>query len=132
MLVSDGSLDASAVSTLTVTPSHTGGSCTVTDPNANHYPVWDSSTVYTAVDTVQYDQLVWKAKYWTQNNQPSRSADQWQLLSQVQLGWDKDVVFNSGDMTVHNQQQWQASYWTKGDEPGTAAVWTLVGPATCD
>jgi chitinase len=75
--------------------------------------------------------LVWKAKYWTQGNTPSRTADQWQLLSQVDLGWDAGVVYNGGQTTRYNGRVWKASYWTKGDVPGVAAVWVDIGAATC-
>ncbi|ABE55418.1 chitinase. Glycosyl Hydrolase family 18 [Shewanella denitrificans OS217] len=130
LLVSDGALDASAATKLTVTPKPTGG-CDITDPNAGNYPAWQASTVYNAGNTVSHSALVWKAKYWTQGNPPSRTADQWQLLSQVQLGWDAGVAYNGGQTTTHNGREWKASYWTKGDVPGVAAVWVDIGEARC-
>lgn len=131
VLVSDGALDASAATTLTVTPVSTGG-CGAVDPTAGNYPAWQASAVYNTGDTVSQDSLVWKAKYWTQGNKPSRTADQWQLLSQVSLGWDAGVAYNGGATTTHNGRQWKASYWTKGDVPGSAAVWVDIGAAaTC-
>lgn len=131
VLVSDGALDASASTNLTVTPKVVGGGCDATDPNAGNYPAWQTSVVYNTGDTVSHSQLVWKAKYWTQGNTPSRTADQWQLLSQVDLGWDAGVVYNGGQTTRYNGRVWKASYWTKGDVPGVAAVWVDIGAATC-
>ncbi len=131
VLVSDGALDASAALTLSVTPKATGGQCDATDPNAANYPAWNATSIYNTGDTVSYNQLVWKAKYWTQDNTPSRTADQWQLLSQVELGWDAGVAYNGGATTSYNGRQWQAKYWTKGDVPGVAAVWTDIGAASC-
>ncbi|GJB99212.1 hypothetical protein KAM384_04940 [Aeromonas caviae] len=81
---------------------------------------------------MSHKQLVWQAKYWTQGNEPSRTADQWKLVSQVQLGWDAGVVYNGGDVTSHNGRKWKAQYWTKGDEPGKAAVWVDQGAASCN
>lgn len=130
VLVSDGALDASASTNLTVTPSVVGG-CDATDPNAGNYPAWQTSVVYNTGDTVSHNQLVWKAKYWTQGNTPSRTADQWQLLSQVDLGWDAGVAYTGGQTTSYNGRQWKASYWTKGDVPGVAAVWVDIGAASC-
>jgi chitinase len=130
VLVSDGALDASASTNLTVTPSLVGG-CDATDPNAGNYPAWQTSVVYNTDDTVSHSQLVWKAKYWTQGNTPSRTADQWQLLSQVDLGWDADVAYTGGQTTSYDGRQWKASYWTKGDVPGVAAVWVDIGAASC-
>lgn len=131
VLVSDGALDASASTNLTVTPKVIGGGCDATDPNAGNYHAWQTSVVYNTGDTVSHSQLVWKAKYWTQGNMPSRTADQWQLLSQVALGWDAGVAYTGGQTTSYNGRQWKASYWTKGDVPGVAAVWVDIGAASC-
>lgn len=131
VLVSDGALDASASTQLTVTPKVAGGDCDATDPNAGNYPAWQTSVVYNTGDIVSHSELVWKAKYWTQGNTPSRTADQWQLLSQVDLGWDAGVAYTGGQTTRYNGRQWKASYWTKGDVPGVAAVWVDIGAASC-
>ena len=131
VLVSDGALDANASTTLTVTPKTVGGTCDATDPNAGQYPAWQANQVYNTGDTVSYSNLVWKAKYWTQGNQPSTTADQWQLNSQVELGWDAGIAYSGGATTHYNGRQWKASYWTKGDVPGIAVVWIDIGAATC-
>ncbi|WP_421227057.1 glycosyl hydrolase family 18 protein [Aeromonas jandaei] len=131
LTVSDGALDASAATRLTVKPVSGGGGCSATDPDAANWPAWQASKVYNGGDKVSHNQLVWQAKYWTQGNEPSRTADQWTLVSKVQLGWDANVAYNSGDLTNHNGRQWKAQYWTRGDEPGKAAVWQDVGAASC-
>ncbi|MFQ1943683.1 glycosyl hydrolase family 18 protein [Aeromonas veronii] len=131
LTVSDGALDASAATRLTVKPVSGGGGCSATDPDAANWPAWQASKVYNGGDKVSHNQLVWQAKYWTQGNEPSRTADQWTLVSKVQLGWDANVAYNSGDLTNHNGRQWKAQYWTRGDEPGKATVWQDVGAASC-
>ncbi|MBL0624500.1 glycosyl hydrolase family 18 protein [Aeromonas veronii] len=131
LTVSDGALDASAATRLTVKPVRGGGGCSATDPDAANWPAWQASKVYNGGDKVSHNQLVWQAKYWTQGNEPSRSADQWTLVSKVQLGWDANVAYNGGDLTNHNGRQWKAQYWTRGDEPGKVAVWQDVGAASC-
>ncbi|WP_421230413.1 glycosyl hydrolase family 18 protein [Aeromonas jandaei] len=131
LTVSDGALDASAATRLTVKPVSGGGGCSATDPDAANWPAWQASKVYNGGDKVSHSQLVWQAKYWTQGNEPSRTADQWTLVSKVQLGWDANVAYNSGDLTNHNGRQWKAQYWTRGDEPGKAVVWQDVGAASC-
>ncbi|MGS0673781.1 glycosyl hydrolase family 18 protein [Shewanella sp. 125m-1] len=131
--VSDGSLDASASSLVKVNVKDDGGDngCGATDPDAANHPAWQSASVYTGGDVVSHDNLVWQAKYWTQGNTPSRTADQWLLVSNVQLGWNKGVAYNGNDITMHNGRQWQAKWWTKGDEPGVASVWVDKGAAGC-
>ncbi|KRV86149.1 glycosyl hydrolase family 18 protein [Aeromonas veronii] len=131
LTVSDGALDASAATRLTVKPVSGGGGCSATDPDAANWPAWQASKVYNGGDKVSHNQLVWQAKYWTQGNEPSRTADQWLLVSKVQLGWDANVAYNGGELTTHNGRQWKAQYWTKGNEPGKHDVWQDVGVASC-
>ena len=131
LTVSDGGLDASAATRLTVKPASSGGGCTATDPDAVNWPVWKAATTYNSGDKVSHNQLVWQAKYWTQGNEPSRTTDQWLLVSKVQLGWDANVAYNGGEITTYNGRQWKAQYWTKGNEPGKHDVWQDVGAASC-
>ncbi|MGL4249870.1 MAG: glycosyl hydrolase family 18 protein [Aeromonas sp.] len=130
LTVSDGALDATATTRLTAKPA-SGGGCTATDPDAANWPTWQGSKVYNGGEKVSHNQLVWQAKYWTQGNEPSRTADQWTLISKVSLGWDANVAYNSGDLTNHNGRQWKAQYWTRGNEPGKHDVWQDVGAASC-
>lgn len=139
LTVSDGALDANAATRLLVTAIIEGGdggdtggdSCNPTDPNASKVPAWQSGKVYNGGDKVSHNQLVWRAKYWTQGNEPSRAADQWALESNVQLGWAASVAYNGGDVTNHNGRQWKAKWWTQGNEPGKNDVWVDVGAASC-
>ena len=131
LMVTDGALDASAGTRLTVTPLSSGGGCETNDPDAAYWPGWSAGTVYNTNDKVSHKQLVWQAKYWTQGNEPSQSADQWKLVSQVQLGWHAAVAYSAGELANHKGRKWQARYWTKGNEPGTADVWADQGVATC-
>lgn len=128
VLVSDGSLDATAQTLLTV-KAPTSGGCNAGDPDAVNHPAWNAGTIYNGGDTVSHTCLVWKAKYWTQGNEPSVTADPWALQSNVELGWDAGVAYNGGDQTTHNGRTWQAKWWTKGEEPGVASVWNDIGAA---
>lgn len=131
VLVSDGALDASASTMLTVTPKAETNICSATDANAGNYPAWQAKVIYNSGDTVSHNELVWKAKYWTQGNAPSRTADQWQLVSQVELDWDAGVVYVGGQTTNHDGRQWKAKYWTRGDVPGASDVWVDIGVSSC-
>lgn len=126
VLVSDGSLDALAQTVLTV-KAPTSGGCETSDPDAVNHPAWDSTLVYSGGDTVSHNCLVWKAKYWTQGNEPTVTADQWTLQSSVEMGWNAGVAYNGGEQTTHNGHTWQAKWWTKGEEPGVASVWNDLG-----
>ncbi|QDF67564.1 glycoside hydrolase [Shewanella sp. SNU WT4] len=122
--VSDETLSAEAATAVTVTVVDDGGT---TDPDAGDYPQWNASTVYHGGETVSHNDLLWKAKYWTQGNAPSRTTEQWLLVSNVQLDWDAGVAYNGNDITTHKGRKYQAKWWTKGEEPSKASVWIDLG-----
>ena len=67
------------------------GSCDApVDANASKYAARDASKIYNNGDTVSFDHLVWKAKYWTQGNQPGFGVDAWELVSNVKMNWRSD------------------------------------------
>ena len=113
------------------TPSDEGtatGSCdTPVDANASKFAAWSASKVYNNGDTVSFDHLVWKAKYWTQGNQPGFSADAWELVSKVSMNWRSDVVYNGGETTTYKGSVYRAKWWTRGDKPGNSDVWVKEG-----
>ncbi len=129
--VTDGAQDAQGQTRLTITPA-SGGECNATDPDAADWPAWSASTVYNTDTKVSHHQLVWQARYWTQGNEPSQTADQWKLVSQVQLGWHAAVAYSAGELANHKGRKWQARYWTKGNEPGKHDVWLDQGAANCN
>ncbi|WP_312188789.1 glycosyl hydrolase family 18 protein [Leclercia sp.] len=100
------------------------------DANASKYAAWSSSKVYTSGNTVSFDNLVWKAKYWTQGNQPGFGVDAWELMSNVKMGWMPTMVYNGGDTTTYEGNEYRAKWWTKGDKPGQNDVWVKVGAAS--
>ncbi|MBK5145243.1 glycoside hydrolase [Budviciaceae bacterium BWR-B9] len=108
------------------------GSCSnPVDPAAASQPAWSASKVYNGGETVSFNNLIWKAKYWTQNNQPGFGAEQWELVSKVKLSWRADIVYNGGETTSFNGSEWKAKWWTKGDEPGKGDVWVKQGASDC-
>lgn len=112
------------------TPAGDNSCDSAVDANASNYPAWSSSKVYTSGNTVSFDNLVWKAKYWTQGNQPGFGVDAWELVSNVKLGWMPTMVYNGGDTTTFEGNEYRAKWWTKGDKPGQNDVWVKVGPAS--
>ncbi len=106
------------------------GACVTTDPNAGAYPAWQRNTVYTS-ESVSHQGLVYKAKWWNQNNEPSPEADEWELVSDVDLGWMNGVAYVGGDRVNHEGKQYQAKWWTQGNTPGSSDVWVEIGVATC-
>jgi chitinase len=104
------------------------GSCdNPVDANASKYAAWSASKVYNSGDTVSSDNLVWKAKYWTQGNKPGFGADAWELVSQVKMNWRSDIVYNGGETTTYQGSVYRAKWWTRGDKPGNSDVWVKEG-----
>ena len=109
----------------------TAGSCDApVDANASKYAAWDASKIYNNGDTVSFDHLVWKAKYWTQGNQPGFGMDAWELVSNVTMNWRSDLVYNGGDTTTYEGNVYRAKWWTRGDNPANSDVWVKEGAST--
>ena len=118
-----------------VTPPSDEGSATNScdapvDANASKYAAWDASKIYNNGDTVSFDHLVWKAKYWTQGNQPGFGVDAWELVSNVKMNWRSDMVYNGGETTTYEGNVYRAKWWTSGDNPANSDVWVKEGPST--
>ncbi|MFW3298231.1 carbohydrate-binding protein, partial [Enterobacter quasiroggenkampii] len=107
------------------------GSCDKpVDANASKYPAWESSKIYNTGDTVSFDHLVWKAKYWTQGNQPDFGVDAWEMVSNVKMNWRSDLAYNGGETTTYQGNVYRAKWWTQGDNPANSDVWVKEGAST--
>ena len=132
VVVSDGLASATATVTVTVTDeSGTGGTCATTDPNAGSYAAWVSGATYLGGDQVSHNDLVWEAKYWTQQ-EPSLTSADWKLLSDIEVPWSASTAYNGGDEVNHNGKRYRAKWWTQGQEPGVSSDWEEIGEASCN
>lgn len=129
-VVSDGELSATDEVVLTINPVVVGG-CANTDPDAVNRPAWSANVTYNGGETVSYNNLVFKAKWWNQGQTPSTGDGPWQLLSNVELPWSAETVYNGGDEVNHNGRRYRAQYWTLNNEPGMSEVWLDIGAASC-
>ena len=112
--VSDGTAVVSQSFTVSVTNKAGGGDTT-----------WSSTKIYNTGDTVVFNGVTYKAKWWTQGNQPDLGGPWEEVIpddGQVRA-WRSDLVYNSGDKVTHSGAQYSAGWWTKNEEPGTASVW---------
>ncbi|GGM36841.1 chitinase [Longimycelium tulufanense] len=62
--------------TPTSTTATTTATTTTTPPPVCHAPAWDRTEVYTAGDTVSHKSHAWRAKWWTQGEEPG-TTDEW-------------------------------------------------------
>lgn len=119
--VSDGEFTATQSFTVTVTDADT-----TTPPTGT----WDASQVYVGGDTVVYNGVTYKAKWWTQGDRPDLGGV-WEATTQAtdetgSVVWQSAAVYNTGDEVTHQGATYQAKWWTQGNEPGAADVWKLL------
>lgn len=105
-------------------------SCSGVDLAAEKLPPWQAQKVYNAGDRVSFNDLVWRAQWWNQNQRPTE-AEVWLMESNVQQSWGQNTVYNGGDEINHFGQRYRAKWWSKGDAPGAAEVWLLLGESNC-
>ncbi|WP_129543246.1 carbohydrate-binding protein [Serratia sp. 1D1416] len=86
---------------------------------------WKNDKIYVAGDVVIFQGKQYKAKWWTQNNEPGKS-DVWESLNKETGGdWNANNVYTGGDEVAYQGKHWIAKWWTKGDKPGTSDVWAM-------
>ncbi len=114
---------------------------------ACNYTAWNAAGVYLAGDTVQYNNTIYRAKYWTQNNIPASNYGNccvWDYVMPCggftastcfKPVWDSLVAYSGGNQVYWNGLIYQAQWWTLSQNPagnsGPGAVWQLASPATC-
>ncbi|WP_460542613.1 glycosyl hydrolase family 18 protein [Glycomyces halotolerans] len=107
-------------------------------------PAWDSSTAYTGGDQVGHGGNEWRAKWWTQGEEPGTTGQWgvWEDLGACGDGgdeptdpdqdcspaWDSSTAYTGGDTVSYGGDEWRAKWWTQGEQPGTAGVWEDLGP----
>jgi chitin-binding protein len=107
-------------------------SCDLSDPMALMQPAFSSSTVYTGGEIVSFNDLVYKAKWWTVDVAPD-ATNAFELVSDVRLDYADATIFLEGREAIFQGNVYRAKWWTLGSSPlASPEVWTLVGPApTC-
>jgi chitinase len=110
-------------------------------------PAWSSSAVYVADNRVSHNGHAWRAKWWTQGEEPGTTG-QWGVWEDLgpcgdsppptipppgectHPAWSSSAVYTGGDRVTHNGRTWRAQWWTQGETPGAADVWADEG--ACD
>jgi chitinase len=107
-------------------------------------PAWSAGTVYVGGDRVTHNSQTWRAKWWTQGEEPGTTGPDGVWANEgpcegdpgdgdpIECSappWSAAAVYVGGDQVIHNDHQWQAKWWTQGEEPGvtTSGVWLDQG-----
>jgi len=113
--VSDGLLTTSQSFTVTIKN-------TPENPTA---PAWDSTQVYFAGDKVSYENKVYTAKWWNENQTPDNGSA-WALEAATDGGgavWNAQNEYVKDALVSFQNITYQAKWWTKGEQPDVSDVW---------
>ncbi|HOZ50646.1 MAG TPA: glycosyl hydrolase family 18 protein [Chitinophagaceae bacterium] len=138
------SVCSSSNSAYSIVTNFTTSNATITNCN---YPLWNASNVYLSGDSVRYNDTIYKAKYWTQNNIPSFNYGNccvwdlvmpcggYQAITCFKPAWNPLIAYSGGDQVYLNGSIYQAQWWTLNQNPASnssaGAVWQLVTNAIC-
>lgn len=90
------------------------------------HPAWDAETVYTGGETVEYDDRLFEALWWTQNQVPGESATSaWSEIgaptvceSGTYPAWAPSTEFQGGETVVFEGTVYTAQWYSRNQEPG--------------
>ena len=113
-----------------------------TSSNACNYPSWNAGSVYNTNDTVLFNNNIYKAKYWTQNDNPSTSYGNccvWDYIMPCggftastcfKPTYDPLIAYAANQEVYLNGNIYRAKWWTLNENPSTnsssGAVWLLL------
>lgn len=101
------------------------GACGAVDPAADDVPAFSPQTTYLGGETMSFNGLVYRAKWWTRGIEPPQSQA-FELISDVLLNYDSARVYEAGDRAIYENGVYEAKWWTRGSAPGTDP-WRYVG-----
>jgi len=120
----------------------------ITNASPCSYPVWNASSIYNANDTVVYNAIIYRARWWTQNNIPSSNYGNccvWQYImpcggfpaSTCYLPlYDSLIAYNANERVYWNGVVYKAKWWTLNQHPvlnsGPADVWMIDTTVQCN
>ncbi|WP_188503780.1 carbohydrate-binding protein [Nesterenkonia alkaliphila] len=95
------------------------------EPEPEH-PAWDSATVYTGGEIVEYQGRVFEALWWTRNQEPGASPySAWSEIgapteceSGTYPAWAASTEFRGGETVVHEGTIYTAKWYSRNQEPG--------------
>lgn len=112
-----------------------------------NYASWNSTTIYLANDTVSYNGVIYRAKYWTQNDIPAQNYGNccvWDLIAPCagydittcfKPSYDPLIAYTAGQQVYLNGYVYQAQWWTLNQNPGLnngpGNVWQLLSNQPC-
>ncbi|MEU6247966.1 LamG-like jellyroll fold domain-containing protein [Glycomyces sp. NPDC047010] len=97
------------------------------------HPAWDAATAYSTGDLVVHNRAVYRAAWWTENQEPGASAwGPWEEIAPVAADgiaeWTASRIYHAGDRVRFGDAVFTAKWWTRNQEPGAAyGPWERAG-----
>ncbi|MFS7261010.1 lytic polysaccharide monooxygenase [Carnobacterium divergens] len=86
---------------------------------------WNPNTVYLYNETVTYNGLEYKARWWTQDEQPDIS-EVWELITpNASVNWNSSKAYTSGDKVTYQGKHYIAKWWSQTTPPNETDSWML-------
>jgi len=85
-------------------------------------PPWQADINYVSGDKVVFNNVVYVANWWNNNEQPDQS-DAWKPESDGGNQWRANNAYQKGEEVIYNEVRYRARWWTQGEPPGEANVW---------
>lgn len=86
---------------------------------------WNPNTVYLYNETVTYNGLEYKARWWTQDEQPDIS-EVWELITpNASVNWNSSKAYTSGDKVTYQGKHYIAKWWSQTTPPNKTDSWML-------
>ncbi|MGF1768422.1 N-acetylglucosamine-binding protein GbpA [Enterovibrio makurazakiensis] len=101
------------------------------DPDAVNHPNWESSVTYTGGENVNFNGLVWEAKYWVKGEVPSNS-DAWKLVSKMPVAWTAGKAYNGGEEVIFDGRLYAAKWWVNSSPASSPEAWEDKGAFDCE
>jgi len=124
---------ANGTHTLLATATNTHGQKTTVTAKivVDNPAAWSATATYTGGQSVTFAGSVWRAQWWTQNQQPGDPNGPWEELASAADGtplWTASRVFTAGDRAEYQGVVYEAQWWTRNQKPGDPnGPWRKIG-----
>ena len=98
-----------------------------TNEEAASQDTWRSDQIYVAGDTVIYQGIEYRAKWWVRGDRPDTSAA-WERTSPLSMvEWNSSRSYVGGERVRYQGKIYEARWWNVNANPSTNSVWVLIG-----
>lgn len=98
---------------------------TIDEPSTTlpDYPLWSAGSSYMGGTYVTYDEKVFLARNWTQNEEPGLINSPWQEVTDE---WRSFNVYNKDDLVIYEGIEYIAKRYSQNSPPDSSSAWKLA------